>query len=110
MNFLYLNSETMGSGDDDLGQLLLKNFLRKIVDGDHQVDAVACTNSAVRLCCEGSPVLALMEALQRKGAQIACCRTCLDHFELRDSLRVGEVGTMDQCVATMMSADRVIRP
>jgi hypothetical protein len=36
------------------------------------------------------------------------CGTCLDWLGLKDSLAVGEVGTMNDAVAMMMDADDVV--
>ena len=110
MTFLYLSSDRMGSGDDALGRRLLEAFLEKLVASDRQVDLIGCVNGGVRLTTEGSTVIDSLQTLADRGARIATCATCLDHFGLRDRLLIGEVGTMEQSVQAMMSADRVIRP
>ena len=110
MTFLYLNSDQMGSGDVVLGKKLLKSFLHEIAKSDTVIDVIGFVNSAVNLTTEGSEVMDSLKVLEAKGAQIASCGTCLDHFELRDKLLIGQIGTMDMSVAIMASADKVIRP
>ena len=110
MTFLYLSPDRMGSGDAALGRRLLELFLEKLAASGTQVDLVGCVNGGVQLTTEGSAVIESLRALEARGARIATCGTCLDHFGLRDKLAIGEVGTMEQSVEVMASAERVIRP
>ncbi len=109
MTFLYLNSDMMGTGDPQLGRKLLKLFLQKLADSDVKVDAVGCVNAGVLLTSDGSEVLDSLKKLAENGTQIATCGTCLDHLNLRDKLQIGGVGTMDQTVQVMATAERIIR-
>lgn len=110
MTFLFLNSDRMGGGDDELGRRLLVLFLQKLAASDTRVDLVGCVNGAVFLTTEGSPVLESLRALEAKGARIATCGTCLDHHGLRDDLAIGEVGSMGDTVGVFATAERVIAP
>ncbi|MEZ4592781.1 MAG: hypothetical protein R3D55_16785 [Chloroflexota bacterium] len=111
MNFLYLNSDKMGEGDPELGRKLLLVFLEKLAASDVTVDVVGCVNSAVFLTTTpDGPALASLRQLEAKGARIASCGTCLDHYDRRALLQIGEVGGMEGTVQLMALADRVIRP
>ena len=110
MTFLYLSSDRMGEGDDALGRKLIAVFLEKLLDDGTPIDEVACVNGGVRLTTEGSEVIDLLRVLEQRGARISSCSTCLEHFALRDKLRVGRPGTMDETVRLMATAERVIRP
>ena len=111
MTFLYINSDAMGSGPDrELGPRLLSLFLEKLVASNVKVDLVGWLNGGVLLTtCEGS-ALESLKTLQGRGARIATCGTCLDHLGLRDSLKIGEVGSMDMTVQVMATADKILRP
>ena len=110
MTFLYLNSNQMGSGDPILGKKLLKSFLYEMAKSDTVIDVIGFVNSAVNLTIEGSEVIDSIKALEAKGAKIASCGTCLDHFNVKDKLLIGQIGTMDMTIAVMANADKVIRP
>lgn len=110
MNFLYLNSKSMGNGPEALGEKLLLSFLKNLADSTHHVDFVGCVNSAVELTTQQGDALEQLRAMEAKGAKIVSCGTCLDHFDRRDDLLIGSVGTMPDTVEIMMTADRVIRP
>ena len=110
MTFLYLNSDKMGEGDPQLGRQLLITFLKKLAESNTKIDVVGCVNSGVYLTTEGSKVIDSMRKLKAKGAKIATCGTCLEHFDLEDKLLIGEIGTMDGTVKIMSIADMIIRP
>ena len=111
MNFLYLSSDKMGEGDPELGRKLLAAFLEKLAASDVRIDMVGCVNSGVFLTTTpDGPALASLRQLEDRGARIATCGTCLDHYDRRSSLQIGEVGSMDGTVQLMATAERVIRP
>ena len=110
MTLLYLNSDQMGSGDEQLGRKLMKIFLTKLAASATPIDLIGCVNSGVRLTTAGSEVIEHLKALQARGARIATCGTCLEHLGLTDKLLIGEIGTMEQSVQAMAMADKVIRP
>lgn len=110
MNVLYLNSDKMGEGDNELGRKLLLIFLEKLAASDARIDAVGCVNGGIRLTTEEGPALASLQTLAGRGTRILTCGTCLDYHGKREALLIGEVGSMDGTVAMMMTAERVIRP
>lgn len=110
MTFLYLNSNMMGSGDPELGKKLLVIFFKKLAESDVRVDLVGCVHSAIFLTTEENEALQSLKMLESKGAQIATCGTCLDHYQRREKLLIGGVGAMDQTVEIMANANKIIRP
>ncbi len=110
MTFLYLSSDSMGSGNLELGQKLMASFLKNLASSNVQIDVIGCVNSAVSLTTQKGEALDSLKKLEEKGARVASCGTCLDFFGKRENLLIGEVGTMEQSVQIMASADKIIRP
>ena len=110
MTFLYLNSNKMGSGDEDIGQKLMISFLKNLSESNTSVDVIGCVNSGVFLTTMETPALEYLRRLEEKGAQIASCITCLEHYNLKDSVLIGGIGSMPQSVQMMTMADRIIQP
>lgn len=110
---VYLNSDRMGTGDDELGKILVRNFLISVRDelaGKKGV-SVFLANSGVRLACEGTHVRDVFEEMASSGVRIFSCGTCLDFFGLRESLVTGEAGGMKYYAS--MACDpsvRIVRP
>jgi len=101
-------SDRIGRGDDELGRVLMRNFLYSLARNEELPKAVVFMNEGVRLACEGSDSLDDLRLLAENGVAVKACGTCLDFLGLMDSLKVGEVGTMPDSVAALLGADDVV--
>lgn len=101
-------TDTMGRGDAALGRILMRNFLYAMARCEDRPSAVTFMNEGVRLACEGSEVLDDLRLLEESGVGIRVCGTCLDHLGLKESLAVGQVGTMVDSVAALMGHESVV--
>ncbi len=99
-----ITAATMGTGDDELGALLMRSFLKTQAQLDRRPDAVLFYNDGVKLCCEGSVLLDDLEALEAAGVEIIACGTCLNFFDLADRLRVGRVTDMLEIASRLADA------
>lgn len=107
---LLVANDEFGHGSSELGQILMRSFL-KTVAGSEQKPAVAIfMNAGVRLTTEGSELLDEIRALEDAGVRVLSCGTCLDYFHLKDNLKVGKITNMQDTVAALMAADWVVRP
>ncbi|MGZ3493183.1 MAG: sulfurtransferase-like selenium metabolism protein YedF [Thermodesulfobacteriota bacterium] len=107
---VYINSQHLGSGDEDLGSFLMKAFLKTLLDFETQPNRIILVNSGVQLAAEGSKVLETLQMLSEKGVEIICCGTCVDFYELKGKVKVGRISNMYEIIDSMLEADRVIRP
>ena len=105
-----LTSDRMGDGDAGLGALLLRSFLKTLAAQPSVPDVLVCYNSGVRLACTGSDALEALDELQRRGAEVLACGTCLNFYKLKDRLRVGRVTDMLEIVERLEGAGRLVRP
>ena len=107
---VYINSNLLGGGDEDLGSFLMKAFLKTLLDLETKPYRLILVNSGVQLASEGSKVLEIMEALSEKWVEIFSCGTCIDFYELKGKMRVGAITNMYDIIQSMLEADRLIRP
>ncbi len=109
---LFLNSHTMGNANDELGKILIRNFLITAADDkNNMIQTIYLVNSAVKLACEGSHVLDALNRLIEHGAKIYSCGTCLDFFNLKSSLKAGVTGNMKQLFEALSNENNhIIRP
>jgi selenium metabolism protein YedF len=98
----------MGRGDDELGQVLLRNYLHTLTEIDLRHGTLILFNSGVRLAVEGSPVLEDLKCLVDQGVQVLLCGTCLNHFQLKSKVAVGEISNMYVIAETMLDAGKVV--
>jgi selenium metabolism protein YedF len=105
---ILISTDRIGRGDDELGRLLMRNFLYSLARNPERPSAVMLMNGGVRLACEDSEVLDDLRLLAGEGVAIKVCGTCLDYLKLAGSHLVGDVGTMPDAVAALMGADDIV--
>ena len=84
-----VSSDRMGTGNDELGKVLIKGFI---------------------YTTEGSDSIEDLKSLEAQGVEILTCGTCLDYYHLKDKLVVGGVTNMYSIVESMAEAGKIIRP
>jgi hypothetical protein len=70
-------------------------------------DRMIFMNSGIYLTTEGSSVLDILRSFEQKGAVILSCTTCLDYYNRRDKLLIGEPTNMKDTVDTILEYDKV---
>ncbi len=106
----FIAADAMGNGNDDLGRLLLKNFLFTLTELETVPDTFLFVNAGVKLTTAGSEALEALEKLACRGVDIASCGLCLDFYHLKEKLAVGRVTNMLDIAQTLQKAGRIIRP
>ena len=102
-----IQSEGLGRGDEQLGSLLMTNFLRLLGENEDKPGSLIFWNTGVRLVCEGSNLLDYLRRLDQQGIEILACTTCLEYLGLADKLKVGQPTTMVKSIQSMMSSETV---
>jgi len=106
---MLVTSDRLGNGDDELGRLLMKNFIITLLDLERLPDRMLFLNSGVLLTTEGSEVLEALETLGNRGVEILSCGVCLDFYHMKDHLKAGAVTNMLTTAESLMEAESVIR-
>jgi selenium metabolism protein YedF len=102
-----IQSEGLGKGDNQLGGLLMANFLRLLGESNQKPVTLVFWNTGVRLVCEGSPVLDHLKRLEDQGVEILSCTTCLEYFDLTHKLKIGKPTTMVKSIQSMLNSEMV---
>lgn len=102
--------ETVGTGDDKLGRILMEGFVNTLVEQDQVPDCIIFMNAGVRLAVSGSHLTGTLRTLTDRGCEILVCGTCLDFFGLKEKLEIGVVSNMYDIQRTILEASSVIRP
>lgn len=105
-----IQQNRMGTGDDDLGQLLIKGFINTLPDIDIKPRTMVFLNSGILLTLKDSPVLDALKKLEQAGIKILVCGTCLDFFQSTNDLAVGVVSNMYDILDALSKAEKVIYP
>lgn len=106
---LLVSSDRLGEGPEELGRLLMKNFIITLLDVAETPDRMLFVNTGVLLTTEGSEVVEALEKLGNQGVEVLSCGVCLDFFHRRDKLAAGSVTNMFTIAESMLQAGTVIR-
>jgi selenium metabolism protein YedF len=107
---VYINSDNMGTGEEELGRLLMGNFLKTLVDAERHPEKILFVNRGVFLTTEGSELIETLKVLGRRSVKLLSCGTCLDYYGRKDKLKVGSATNMFEIVTSLASAEKVIKP
>ncbi len=102
-------SDSLGEGSEDLGRLLMKNFIITLLEVTETPDRMLFLNRGIFLTTEGSEVIEALEKLANRGVEILSCGVCLDFFNRREKLCAGSVTNMFTIAESMLRAGSVIR-
>jgi selenium metabolism protein YedF len=105
---MVISSDRLGNGPDELGLLLMKNFIITLLDLETLPDRIFFLNTGVHLTVEGSDVLEALERLGNRGVEILSCGICLDYFGKKESLRAGTVTNMFTTAESIMQASLTV--
>ncbi len=107
---VFLSTETLGHGSDELGAKLMANFLLTLPEMGDNLWRVVMVNGGVKLASQPGRALDALKALEEKGVSLLVCGTCLEYFGLLEQKQVGETTNMLDIVTSLDLADKVIRP
>jgi selenium metabolism protein YedF len=107
---VFITSEILGEGSDELGRLLMKSFLYALSERDVPPVKLALMNGGVRLAISESPALTDLKAMVAMGTQILVCGTCLDYFGLKEQLAVGQISNMYDIQEALLSVGQLLKP
>jgi selenium metabolism protein YedF len=106
---IFLATDVIGHGSDELGGKLMGNFLATLTEMP-SLWRIVMVNGGVRLASTPGKCLDALKKLEAQGVSILVCGTCLDYYHLMDKKEVGETTNMLDIVTSLDLADNVIRP
>jgi selenium metabolism protein YedF len=105
---ILISSQTIGKGDDELGQKLMINFVKTLKEMGADLWRIVFVNHGVKFATKDSVILDELTELVSSGVSILVCGACLTHLHLLEEKKVGETTNMLDIVTSMQLADKVI--
>lgn len=93
---ILLTTDSMGSGQRELGEQLLETFLTLLKQRQELPKAVFCLNRGVLALTEDSLASVHLHELAAKGIPVLACKTCVDYYGIADRLYAGEISSMSR--------------
>jgi len=107
---IVVTSDKMGEGDDDLGHLLMNNFIKALKDLDRLPQKMIFYNNGVKLAANSSPVIEHLKDLEKMGVELLLCATCVNYYSLESVVAAGTLSNMYAIAEVMASAGNIVRP
>jgi selenium metabolism protein YedF len=105
-----LSSDRMGSGDKELGDMLMINFIKAIKDLDILPGKIVFYNRGVMLGKDDSPVIGHLKEIEEMGVKLLICATCIKFYSIEEKIHIGILSNMYEIAQTMVSASNVVKP
>ncbi|MEN8076485.1 sulfurtransferase-like selenium metabolism protein YedF [Clostridioides difficile] len=105
---VFVNKDIIGSGNEELGQSLMKMFLYTISEGEDLPKSILFMNGGVKVPTLNEQAIEHLKTLEDKGVELLVCGACLNFYGLEDKLSVGKISNMYDITNAMKDAAKVI--
>ncbi|GAA0178211.1 sulfurtransferase-like selenium metabolism protein YedF [Clostridium sediminicola] len=106
---IVIGSDKMGEGNDDLGKILMKSYLFALSESEIIPSHLIFLNSGVYLTEKNSNTINSINKLIQRGVEIIICGTCIEFYNIKDNIEVGEISNMYSIVEIMNESDKVLK-
>jgi selenium metabolism protein YedF len=106
---MLIGTDRMGEVAEELGRLLMKNFIITLLDMQELPDRIFFVNSGVLLAAEGSEVVEVLVELGNRGVEVLSCGICLDFYKKKELLAAGGVTNMFTIAESLLQARSVVQ-
>ncbi|WP_300362235.1 sulfurtransferase-like selenium metabolism protein YedF [Fusobacterium sp.] len=104
-----IDSDEMGKGDRELGEVLIKGFVYSLTEMETLPKSIILYNKGVFLATKNENTIEDLKKLEEMGVEIISCGTCVNYYGLQDSLKVGTLTNMYTILDRQMKATKVVR-
>lgn len=105
---IFISSDKMGSGNDELGNVLIKGFIYTLTEAKPYPKHILLVNGGIKLSTENESTVENLKILEEAGVEILSCGTCLDYYGLKERLQVGSVTNMYTIVDILKNSSQTI--
>lgn len=105
---IFVNKEIIGTGNEELGQSLMKMFLYTISEGEDLPKSILFMNGGVKVPTLNEQAVEHLKVLQDKGVELLVCGACLNFYGLEEKLGVGKISNMYDITNAMKESLKVI--
>ncbi|MCU0472659.1 MAG: sulfurtransferase-like selenium metabolism protein YedF [Bacteroidales bacterium] len=107
---IVFSTDKMGEGEEELGRLLMVNFIKAIKDIEHLPLKMVFYNNGVKLGSFDSPVAEQLRELEKMGVGLLFCATCVKFYHLEEMIKIGDLSNMFEIAQMMASSNNIVKP
>lgn len=105
---IIFSADSIGK-DEILGKKLVKAFIGALPKADLLPKKIFFINSGVLITTsEDTQMIDDLIALAQKGVEIYSCGLCLEHYNIKENLKVGAIGNGLDTLNSMLKSDNTI--
>jgi selenium metabolism protein YedF len=104
---LIISTDALGK-EEALGKMLMKGFFETMKVTGELPHTMFFLNAGVRLTTVASEIIPTLKDIASKGVEVYSCGTCLKHYGLEDSLKVGYRGTTNHIVEGIKDFNKTV--
>lgn len=105
---IFITKDKMGSGNDELGEVLIKGFVYTLTETKPYPKSILLVNGGIKLSTVNEDTVGNLKILEEAGVEVLSCGTCLDYYDLKDELKVGTVTNMYSIVESLKNSSNTI--
>ncbi|MBI9034593.1 MAG: sulfurtransferase-like selenium metabolism protein YedF [Bacteroidales bacterium] len=98
----------MGQGDESLGLKLATNYFNLLLEDKRLPKIIVFYNGGVKLLSKSAPTAEILLRIEQEGVKLLACKTCIDFYEISETLKAGTTGSMMDIITLQATADKVI--
>lgn len=100
----FIGKDHVGEGSEELGRSLMDMALYTLSQQEDPLPAaIVFMNGGVKIPCSEGQAVDSLRVLQQRGVRVLVCGTCLNYYELKDSLCTGVVSNMYEILTCLQS-------
>lgn len=106
---VFVTENRLGSAQNELGTNLIRMYFYTLTQMDKAPTVVALMNEGVALACTDEQTVSHLQMLISMGTRVMVCGTCLNFYNLKDSLACGTISNMYEILEAVTSCSKVMK-
>ena len=102
-----IGTDTMGK-EEELGKILMKAYFETMKIYKEVPHTIFFLNAGVRLTTTNDEIFPILKDIEAMGVEIYSCGTCLKHYGLEGSLKVGHRGMTNHVIEGMKDFSKTV--
>jgi selenium metabolism protein YedF len=103
-----ITANSIGRGSQELGEKLMSNYLMALAEGTDLPSTIFFINSGVKLLTEDSTTCQILRSLEEKGVELLACGTCVDYYQLREQIQIGQISNIFTLRDLLSKAEKMV--
>lgn len=102
------SSLRLGRSDEDLGYILMENYLYALTELEYKPKTIILYNEAVLLALPSSRANNYLKNLQNTGVEILLCSISVNYYQISNKITVGRLVSTKKILERKMAASKLI--